>query len=138
MKILVRFAVAAIFFSGIPFSSTASAQNLPAIDLFGGYSYFHFDQPASGLTPYEQLQLNGWAASVSVGVFHHLAIEGAFSGHAVSDCASFSGATCSDLSYMIGPRFTFGDRSKRLTYFVHGLVGRDQANLFGDNDLVVS
>lgn len=125
MKEFVRFALATLCLLGI-----ASAQKFP-IDIFGGYSYLAFDQPASGSTPYAQLKLNGWDASVAFGQFHHLGVEADISGHQVNNCAGASGVTCKNLSYMFGPRFTLGDRSKRLTGFIHGLVGRDDATLLG-------
>src|SRR5580704_10370213 len=124
MKKLVHFVLAVLALSGI-----AIAQNLPAIDLFGGYSYLRFDQPSSGLTSYQQLKLNGWEFSASVALFHHLSVEGDLSGHTQSDCAGVSGVNCTDFSYMFGPRFTVGDRSNRITGFVHGLVGQDRADL---------
>ncbi len=133
MKKIVHFVLAALFLSGI-FSGLAIAQKLPAIDVFGGYSYLRFDQPTSGLTPYEQLSLNGWDFSASVALIHRFGIEGDLSGHTASDCAGVSGITCNDFSYMLGPRYTFGDRSKRLTFFVHGLFGQDRANLLGLSD----
>src|SRR5271157_5531668 len=116
MKKLVRFALAALFLAGI-----AVAQNLPAIDLFGGYSYLHFNQPTSTQTQYEQLTMNGWEFSVSVGLFHHISVEGDLSGHNLGNCAGTT-VTCSDFSYMVGPRYTLGDRSSRITPFVHALV----------------
>ncbi len=122
MEKLVRIGLAALFLLGI-----ASAQNLPEIDLFGGYSYLSFALPASPGTgtPSERLALNGWDVSASVHLFRHLAAEADFSGHNVSDCNSVSGVNCNDLSYMFGPRLWFATGSGRITGFVHGLVGRD-------------
>ena len=128
MKKLARFTLATLFLASI-FSAVANAQNLPAIDLFGGYSYLHFNQPSSGLTPYEELSFNGWEFSASVALFHHLSVEGDLSGHTLGDCADVSGISCSDFSYMIGPRYTIGDRSSRITYFAHALIGQDRATL---------
>jgi len=125
MKDFARYALAAFCLVSI-----ASAQKFP-VDIFGGYSYYAFDQPASGSTPYEQLKLNGWDASFAVGLFHHFGAEADISGHQLNDCAGAAGFTCKNFSYMFGPRFTLGDRSNRLTGFVHGLVGRDQATLLG-------
>lgn len=125
MKVFARFALATLCLLGV-----ASAQHFP-VDIFGGYSYLAFDQPASGTTPYEQLKLNGWDFSFALGQFHHIGFEADISGHQVNNCAGSSGLTCKNLSYMFGPRFTIGDRSKRLTYFAHALIGRDQADLLG-------
>jgi PDZ domain len=135
MKKLARFVLAAFFICGISgLCGIATAQNLPAIDVFGGYSYLHFPQPTSGQTPYEQLDLNGWDFSASVNLFHHIGVEGDLSGHYLSGCADVEGVNCSDFSYMIGPRYTFGDRSSKVTFFVHGLVGQDRASLLGLSD----
>ncbi|HYW40105.1 MAG TPA: hypothetical protein VE957_18490 [Terriglobales bacterium] len=125
MKKLVHFALAALFLLGI-----ASAQNVPAIDVFGGYSYLNFDMPASFVTSAttQRLALNGWGFSASVGLFHHLAVEADVSGHQLNDCDG-STFNCSNFSYIFGPRFTLGDRSSRITAFVHGLVGRDRLDL---------
>lgn len=132
MKALVRFALATLCLLGV-----ASAQHFP-VDIFGGYSYLAFDQPASGTTQYEQLKLNGWDFSLAVGQFHHFGAEVDISGHQVNNCAG-SLITCKNVSYMFGPRLTLGDRSKRLTYFAHALIGRDQADLFGfSNSTTVS
>jgi hypothetical protein len=127
MKKLARFALAAFFFA--TFSGFSTAQNIPPIDLFGGYSYFHFSQPSSGLTPYEQLNFNGGEFSVAVAIFHHFSVEGDFAGHSAGTCGNVVNVTCSDFSYMVGPRYTHGDRSSKITFFGHALIGRDQATL---------
>jgi len=126
MKKLGHLALAALLLQGI-----ASAQNVPAIDVFGGYSYLSFNVPANNFTSFsssQRLDLQGWEFSASVGLLHHLAAEADFSGHSLSNCGS-SGFNCSNFSYMFGPRFTVGDRSSRITGFVHGLVGRDRMDL---------
>ena len=125
MDKLVRLTVAVLFLAGI-----ASAQNLPAIDVFGGYSYLNFNVPASTETTGQRLSLQGWEASASVGLLHHLAVEADFSDHKLSDCGGTSGLNCSSFSYLFGPRYNFGNRAtKKLTGFVHGLVGQDNATL---------
>jgi hypothetical protein len=129
MKEFVRFTLASLCLP-LCLLGVASGQHFP-VDIFGGYSYLAFDQPASGLTPYEQLKLNGWDFSVAAGQFHHFGVEADISGHQVNNCAGAGGITCKNISYMFGPRLTLGDRSKRLTYFAHALVGRDQADLLG-------
>jgi hypothetical protein len=133
MEKLVRIALAALFLLGI-----ASAQNIPAVDVFGGYSYLNFDVPSSGETTSQRLKLNGWDFSASVGLFHHFGAEADFSGHNLSDCGGVSGLKCSNLSYMFGPRFTVGDRSSRFTGFVHGLVGQDCADILAVSGTTVS
>jgi hypothetical protein len=125
MEKIVRFALAVLFLLGI-----ASAQNLPAIDVFGGYSYLSFNVPSSIYTTTQRLAMQGWDGSVSVGLpIHRLAAEIDFSGHKLSDCGGDTGVNCSNFAYMFGPRYNLGDRSQKVTGFVHGLVGQDKATL---------
>jgi len=126
MKKLVHFALSALFFLGI-----ASAQNLPAVDVFGGYSYLSFQVPNSTeSTIAQRLALNyGWDFSASVGRFHHLSLEGDLSGHWLNDCGGNSSLKCDNFSWGLGPRFTLGDRSSKVTGFVHGLIGQDRADI---------
>src|SRR5450631_472022 len=124
MKIMVRSALSALFLLGI-----ASAQNLPAVDLFGGYSYLNFEVPNSTQSTSQKLKLNGWDFSASVGLFHHFGAEADISGHWLNTCGGNSTLKCDNFSYMFGPRFTLGDRSSKFTGFVHGLVGQDRADL---------
>jgi hypothetical protein len=135
MEKLVRIALAALFLLGI-----ASAQNIPEINVFGGYSYLDFDLPANPSTgsASQRLPLNGWEFSGSVNLFHHLSAEGDLSGHSESYCTSVNGMNCDDFSFMAGPRYTFGSRSSKITAFVHGLVGRDNADLPGSSGVTVS
>jgi membrane-associated protease RseP (regulator of RpoE activity) len=129
MEKIVRFALAVLFLLGI-----ASAQNIPAIDLFGGYSYLNFNVPSSNYTTAQRLSMQGWDAAASVAVLHHLAIEIDIAGHTLSDCGGTTGLNCDDFSYMFGPRYNFGDRTKKITAFVHGLVGEDRATLGNTSD----
>jgi len=135
MEKLVRIALAALFLVGI-----VSAQNIPQIDVFGGYSYLNFDLPAnpSTGTTNQRLALNGWDLSASVRLFHRFSGEADFSGHTQSDCTGITGLNCSNFSYMAGPRYALGNPSSKITAFVHGLVGRDSANLPGPSGLAVS
>jgi hypothetical protein len=135
MEKLVRIALAALFLVGI-----ASAQNIPQINAFGGYSYLNFDLPAnpSTGTTSQRLAMNGYDFSASVLLFHHISAEGDFSGHSLSDCTGISTLNCTNFSYMGGARYTFGNSSSKITAFAHGLVGRDSANLPGASGLAVS
>ncbi len=124
MKRFVPIALAALFFLRI-----ASAQNLPEIDLFGGYSYLNFNMPLSTDTAAQKLGLQGWDASGAVHLFHNLGAEIDVSGHKLSNCGGTTDLNCSDLAFMFGPRYNFGDNSKKITGFVHGLIGRDSSTL---------
>jgi hypothetical protein len=64
MEKLVRIALAAFFLLGI-----ASAQSLPSIDVFGGYSYLNLQLPQSVDTNSQRLNLNGGEGSVAVTFF---------------------------------------------------------------------
>jgi len=127
MKKFVHFALAALFLLGI-----ASAQNIPAIDVFGGFSYLSFDVPSNnaGVIPFsaQRLALKGWEFSGSVGLFQRIAVEGDLSGHSLSNCGD-SGLNCSNFSYMGGVRYNVGNRSRRITGFVHGLIGQDRMDI---------
>jgi hypothetical protein len=124
MKNLVHFALSVLFLLGI-----ASAQNIPAVDVFGGYSYLSFQVPSSSdQTSQQRLKLNGWEFSASVGLLRHLSLEGDFSDHWLNNCGGTS-LKCDDFSWGLGPRFTIGDRSRKFTGFVHGLVGQDRADI---------
>ncbi|MGB9202885.1 MAG: PDZ domain-containing protein [Terriglobales bacterium] len=124
MKNLVHFALSVLFLLGI-----ASAQNIPAVDVFGGYSYMNFEVPSSGApTTQQRLKLNGWEFSASIFSFHHLSLEGSFSDHWLNNCGGTS-LKCDNFTWGLGPRFTLGDRSNRFTGFVHGLVGQDRADI---------
>ena len=133
MKNLVHFALSVLFLLGI-----ASAQNIPAVDVFGGYSYMNFNVPASAETASQKLNLNGLEFSASVGLFHRLALEGDFSDHWLNDCGQVLNLKCDDFSWGFGPRFNFGDRSSKLTGFVHGLVGQDRADILAVSATTVS
>jgi hypothetical protein len=126
MEKLVRTALAALFLLGI-----ASAQNIPAIEVFGGYSYLNFDttSPSGSNIVAQRLGLQGWNVSFSAHVFHRIAAEADISGHSLSTCENITNLSCSDTSYMFGPRFKFGKSSSRITAFVHGLAGEDNATL---------
>jgi hypothetical protein len=123
MKRIIHFALVSLFLLGI-----SSAQNIPEVDVFGGYSYLSFELPAdpSSAIASTRLGLNGWDASVSFLRFHHFSAEGDFAGHTLTNCDSTT-FNCSNFSYMFGPRYNFG--SGKLTFFAHGLVGQDRATL---------
>jgi len=130
MKKLAHFALSALFLTGL-----ASAQNLPAVDVFGGYSYLSFDLPANPGTgtSSKRLDLNGWDVSASIGLFRHLAAEADFSGHSLNNCNNTT-FDCTNFSYMFGPRFNIGDHSSRISGFVHALAGRDNGTFIPSNN----
>ncbi|MGA7294876.1 MAG: PDZ domain-containing protein [Terriglobales bacterium] len=128
----VLFALAALCLAGI-----ASAQNAPPIQVFGGYSYLNLNISPSLETNSEQLALNGWEASVAVGLLHRLSIEADISGHRANGCSGTT-LTCSNLSYLFGPRYTFADHSGKINVFLHALVGQDRLTIVDLNTAPLS
>jgi len=107
---------------------TAEAQDLPRLDVFGGYSYASID--TNGLT--SRQGANGWEASVSGNVSRWFAAEGDFSGYYKTYPLNDVDATglglgflngnvaVHDFAFMGGPRVNYGP------LFVHGLFGFDR------------
>lgn len=110
--------------------SFAHAQDVPRVEVFGGYSYQNFD--VSALSPLglpgvgDRLGLNGWDASADVNFNRWIGVEADLGGHYKGDCEGVSGLTCKNLSFMGGPRFTY--RIGKITAFAHGLFGGDTAS----------
>ena len=107
---------------------SASGQDVPRAEVFGGFSYLNFDLAGaknalgiSASTVPNRLSLNGWDAAAAVNFNRWVGIEGDFSGHYKGNCAGESGLTCKNLSFLGGPRFTF--RKGKITAFGHGLFG---------------
>jgi len=95
----------------------ASAQDVPKVDLFAGYSYVH-TSPGVGI---EAFSANGGVGSVAL----NLTNWGAFVVEVGGVHASVVNGTNVDataLTYMAGPKITFFHRSK-FSPFVQGLFG---------------
>jgi hypothetical protein len=118
-------------------SAVASAQDVPRLEVFGGYSYvqtrgYIADEfvPGSGSGEFPPIGSKGWTGSVAVNATQWLAVVAEASGlHA--DLTWNSGGTPSTLSmhdhsYLFGPRFTY--RSGRWSIFVHALFGEAHAS----------
>ena len=106
------------------FCNSIVAQNLPRVDVFGGYSYLNID--TNNLT--SRQSANGWEASVSGDVNKWLAIEGDFAGYYKSYAVNFDfispgtgtvNANVRDYSYLGGPRLNYRP------LFIHALFGGD-------------
>lgn len=99
----------------VPYS--AVGQVAPRYEVFGGYSYMHFDSPTIGYPDYSNL--NGFTAE---GVFNFKLKWGV-----VADLSGNYGSQLSSYHYMFGPQYSLRrDRSK---FFVHGLFGKAQNNV---------
>jgi hypothetical protein len=92
------------------------AQNLPAAEVFGGYSYLNVD--TNGLS--SRQSANGWEASVAGSVNRWFAVESDFAGY----YKNILGVSVRDYSYTAGPRFNYRDM-RSATIFAHALVGGD-------------
>jgi hypothetical protein len=102
-------------------SLDASAQKflkLPTIEVFGGYSYLNFKAKTLGFS--EQLNMNGWAAAISIPhIYRGLGATVEASGHYATDLTEYN--------FMAGPQYFVQWRSLRITG--HGLFGRAQTRL---------
>lgn len=92
----------------------------PRAEFFYGYSYLGVD--SQGFMP-SRLKFNGWDASATFNPHPLAGIEFDFSGHYQGNCGGMSNLTCTEVSFLVGPRLAF--RTGRTTIFVHGLFGGD-------------
>jgi opacity protein-like surface antigen len=93
--------------SGLAIPAAARAQDVPRVEVFGGYSYMRIADES----------FHGWEASLTYNLSGALALEGDVSGH----YSGASGTDSSRLSFLAGPRLCW--RSSSVTPFVHVLVG---------------
>jgi hypothetical protein len=104
-----RFMLALIVLSAIPLV----AQNIPRIDVFGGYSYLRFDSAPLGFNG--RSNLNGWNASVSVpNIYRHLGIT--------ADASGNSGSELTVYNFLVGPQLSVSHGENRL--YGHVLFGK--------------
>jgi len=92
---------------------TAAAQEMPRVEIFGGYSYLNV--PASGQE--KGFGLNGWNAQGSVNINNWLGVTADFGGTYGSP---FS-VSLHNYSYMFGPTLSY--RATRIVPFAHALFG---------------
>jgi len=92
-------------------AGVASAQDVPKVDVFGGYSYAYLRANGNGAS------FNGGSASGAYNVTPWLGVVGDFGGyHTDTD-----GASGNLFTYLFGPRINF--RQGKFTPFVQGLLG---------------
>ncbi|MBV9342214.1 MAG: hypothetical protein JO159_15185 [Acidobacteria bacterium] len=102
------------------FSPAAAAQKflkLPSVEIFGGYSYLHFQSTTLGFS--KQLNMSGAIAGISIPIYAGLGISGDASAH-------YSGAL-EAYYFMAGPQYRLQWRALRLTG--HGLFGKGRSRL---------
>ncbi len=125
-------------------SAPAHAQDVPKVEIFGGYSFLRFNSDAhiiaspTGIyvgiiTPppptavsLPTMNLHGWHTSVGVNFNRWLGLAGDFTGNYGTPNINQSGLNADVrtrvYSYVFGPRVSFRG-NERVTPFVHVLVG---------------
>jgi hypothetical protein len=115
---VVLLAVLVFCILGCPLVSAQSKSKLPAIDVFGGYSYLRFDSKTLGFA--NQLNLNGGDIEVALpDLYQGLGAVIDVSGHFTSEMEEFN--------FLIGPQYTFPWKGMRL--YGHGLFGKARDRL---------
>lgn len=101
--------------------SPSPAQGIPLpLELFGGYSYMHFDSPTLGFSDYSNL--NGGNLSLSI---PHFVRHGQYRPlGVVVDASANYGAHLTVYNFLAGPQVTV-DR-KGYTFFAHALFGKSR------------
>jgi hypothetical protein len=100
---------------GLLFCGSAVAQDVPLVEVFGGYSYLNVD--TNGLS--DRQSANGWEASVNGNFNRIFSVEGSVAGY----YKNILGVDVRDYSYVGGPRFNY--RTAQATAFAHVLLGGD-------------
>jgi len=121
MRKIVLLAIVAVLFCAV-----AVAQKDAKVEIFGGYSYFR-TLNLIDIAPANNINLNGWNASVTGYVSKNFGITGDFSGAYGSPW----GYGIHAHTYMFGP--TFRVPGERVTGFAHALFGGASLNLSGSS-----
>jgi hypothetical protein len=89
-------------------SSFASAQKLPEIDVYGGFSYIHLNTTSLGFSNYSNL--DGWAAAITAPhLYEELGVTIKGSGDYASKLTEYNFLIGPQLSYEKGRLRLFGD-----------------------------
>jgi opacity protein-like surface antigen len=99
----------------------AGQQEYPKAEVFGGYSFFRANP--------DDMNLNGWNASVTGNLSSWFGVEGDVSGHYGSPRVFGIGVPFVDVSshtFMAGPRVSY--RTNSVTPFAHILIGGARAS----------
>lgn len=132
-----RFIVRATIISLLLIPNVASAQEVPKVEVFGGYSFLHVNR-----------DMHGWNASVAANINKWFGLVLDVSGHYDSDRDTFfspgfpplfppSTTVINDSTnahtFMAGPRFTARKQDK-VSYFGHVLVGITRRHIESEVD----
>jgi hypothetical protein len=107
-------AVMGFFLLALPqFASAQKGVKLPAIEVFGGYSYLRFESTPLGFS--DQLNLNGWNAALSLpDLYEGFGVAADISGHYTREMEEYN--------FLIGPQYTF--KWSSLRPYGHALFGK--------------
>ena|SRR5919109_2177031 len=103
---------------------SARAEDLPTIELFGGYSFVRLDVPEDITAPaalIPDLNLHGWRAAFTANFGNNFGLMVDGSGHYGTTSLLAVPVDATAYTLLVGPRFA--TRHRRLTFFVNGLVG---------------
>jgi hypothetical protein len=98
----------------IGMSSLSSAQEVPRLDVFGGYSFLRLDSTTFGFADYSNL--NGWNADLTGNITRQWSVT--------LDASGDYGHKLDVVNFMIGPQYEWRKDNSR--FFVHGLFGKAQ------------
>ncbi len=121
--------------------TVAAAQEVPQVEIFGGYSLFHFDKmdadtfaTGAGAPPGSfaiNQNMHGWEGAVQFNINKWLGAVADFSGHygTPGEITGVGGVTGHTYNYLFGPQINV--RGQKAKGFVHVLFG---GNNFAFND----
>jgi len=109
---------AAVFGTLLIGGLSATAQDVPKLEAFVGYSYVRFIPPSSSGVP--SFGLNGASGSISYNPIPVLGVVADFGFYHTGNAAG-SSLTVNNTSYMFGPKVAF--RLGGITPFAHALFG---------------
>lgn len=117
-----------------------SAQAVPRVEVFGGYSYMRVrgyaaDEslfvPGTGTVAFPNFGSNGWTGSVAVNATRWFGVVADISGLSAMPTRTIGGAPITigmrEHNYLFGPRFTC--RYQRWALFAHALFGEAHASV---------
>jgi hypothetical protein len=106
-----------LFFMVVLASTPSVGQEVPRLDVFGGYSYLRLDAPAFGYADY--LNQNGWNIGATGNITRFWGVAVDVSGH--------YGSHLSVYNFLIGPQYSW--RRERSKFYGHVLVGKGDDHL---------
>jgi len=119
-------------------AALATAQETPKVDIFAGYSLFHFDDNGlenalntgfPGCCNYSKI-MHGWEGALQYNVTHTLGIVADFSGHygnPITIPAAPATVNATMYNVMFGPQLNL--RGKRMSGYVHTLLGFNRVHV---------